>query len=650
MSEPESKSKRRYSAEERAEFIEEFNQSNEKIEDFCARKDLNFRTMKWWMSLTPETRQVAHKKRLTHRGPKGPYTPEERRKAVETYLKIGLTQADFAKTWGIGVQTLIMWLKSYERHGPQGLENNILSNAGAKRGPKGISEPLKNEIAEVKKENPSFGLRKIRDFLSRFKGVKVSTNTISKTIKEQNLITETEPKKRSRKKPQVRRFERAKPMQLWQSDITSFVLTRHSQRVYLTVFIDDHSRYIVAWNLQMRQTNELVVDALLNGIQKFGKPEEVLTDQGRQYFAWRGKSDFQKLLDKEGIKHVVARSHHPQTLGKCERFWSTVMQEMWDRAKPQELVEARDRLGHFIAHYNHFRPHQGLSGMIPADRFFGVESEVRRVIEETISKNELRLALNEVPRSPVFLIGQIDGKPLSMHGERGSIVINTPDGGSQKLNYENLGHGKGKTNDALQGGTSQDRRVQAKYDRENDAGVARGGAERARSKADEAQKTSWSKEGLQGASEARPSGEDVVVNSDDGAEEASPSNRSAHDGVLDGPDNEGRSGSGSGHFTAESLAAIAASALGNVSRTLSATEDEIQGNNDEQRRRSEIFKEENSGAGESDPDAGSLDCSDARDAGLQRRDHDGCTIEGTETSGSEASCEKSEEDTARSSS
>jgi transposase InsO family protein len=77
----------------------------------------------------------------------------------------------------------------------------------------------------------------------------------------------------------VRRFERARPGELWQSDITSFLLTRHRQRVYLTVFLDDHSRYIVSHSLRTRQTSDLVTETLLDGIARFGKPKEVLTDQ-----------------------------------------------------------------------------------------------------------------------------------------------------------------------------------------------------------------------------------------------------------------------------------------------------------------------------------------------------------------------------------
>ena len=76
--------------------------------------------------------------------------------------------------------------------------------------------------------------------------------------------------KRKRSSDKVRRFERASAMQLWQSDITSFVLTRHSQRVYLTVYIDDHSLYIVAWSLQLRQKSDLVMDSLLMGNRSSG--------------------------------------------------------------------------------------------------------------------------------------------------------------------------------------------------------------------------------------------------------------------------------------------------------------------------------------------------------------------------------------------
>lgn len=432
---------KRRDAGERIRLCAAFRSSGLTQSEFCRSAGVASSTLSGWLQKSDKVKAKAIKGE-SYNGRPGPYLPEKRREAVEAYLKSGMSLSEFGKVWGIaGNSTLWKWVKAYKEKGPKGLENAIYGNHLKKRGaPRSVPEPVREEIAEVKIENPGFGFKKIKNFLWRFRGVKVSTGTVRKTLIEKNLPKTTQARRKPKRHKKVQRFERAMAMQLWQSDITSFVLARHSARVYLVVFMDDHSRYVVSWGLHLRQTGGVVIEALQQGIQRFGKPEEVLTDQGRQYYSWRGKSDFGKLLIKEGIKHVVSRSHHPQTLGKCERFWETVGQEFWERVHPQELEEARERFSHFIAHYNHFRPHQGIDGMVPADRFFGLESEVRKALEQTFKENELRLAVGEAPRSPVFLIGQIGNQPLSLHGEGGKLVFQTPDGQTKTILSEAFGH------------------------------------------------------------------------------------------------------------------------------------------------------------------------------------------------------------------
>lgn len=203
--------------------------------------------------------------------------------------------------------------------------------------------------------------------------------------------------------------------------------------------MDDHSRYVVGHGLFTHQRADIAVDVFQEACLRVGKPKEVLSDQGRQYVAWRGKTAFQKMLAKEGIEHVVARAHHPMTVGKTERFWETLKRELWDRVHPKDLEEARARVAHFIAHHNHQRPHQSLDGLVPADRFFGVASEVRKAIEAGIERNELRVALGEKPRKPVYLVGQIDGQAVSLHGEAGRLVVQTPNGERQVIETQDLG-------------------------------------------------------------------------------------------------------------------------------------------------------------------------------------------------------------------
>lgn len=581
------KPKRMYSDEEKKRIVDEFLKSNQSARKFASKFNIVPHTLSAWTRRFEQSQPFS---KPCRRG--GPYNEDLRRQAVEAYRKSGLSQKDFSKVWGVAEVTLGRWNSLYEKYGPKGLEGSIFQDTFRKykaRHHKRISETLQQEIIKTKLENPMFGLRKVRDFLHRFEGLKVSTGTIRKTLVEEKIPLVEIVKKRRRSSDRIRTFERAKPMQLWQTDITSYVLARHSQRVYLTVFLDDNSRYIVAWSLELRQTGEFVMNCVLNGIQKFGKPEEILTDQGRQYFSWRGKSEFQHLLDREGIKHVVARSHHPQTVGKCERLWETIGQEFWARVRPQELSEARERLKYYIDHYNHFRPHQGIGGMTPADRFFGVESEIRRVLEESIEKNSLRMALDQKPKSPVFLVGQIDGKSVSLHGENGHLIFQSKEGLisklGEKLNLEIL---KGLYNGS------------------------------------ETEKTETTiEEEVTDDDESSDANQDFMASGQRGTEE---------DGLYEWDDNarilgretdESRSSESIEHPADTFMADVPAGFEWDAGWSIETTNNKGERYERETRERCESFAEENSRAGEDNRDAGSIDCDFSRDAGMSDSRCDG---------------------------
>ena len=369
------------------------------------------------------------------------FTPDERRAAVEAYYGSELSRHAFARQWGLSHVTLGVWVRKYEAEGPKGLER-LASGPPRRRGKAPLAEAVKAEIVAVREAHPEFGWKRLRTWLWRFAGLAVSTSSVRRVAAAAGLPA-AEPvvrRRRAAKKP-PRRFERARPGELWQSDITYLNVPWRRGPLYLIVWLDDHSRYVVGWGLFAHQRAQIVLETFEEACARYGPPEEALTDQGRQYFAWRGKSAFTKLCDRRGIHHVVARAHHPQTVGKCERLWATVKKELWERVRPRDLDEARERLGHYFGHHNHHRPHESLGGLVPADRFFGVAAEVRQAIEQAVAKNALRLALGEAPRRPVFLVGQIDGQAVSVHGEAGRIVVQTPDGVVREIEARDLGMG-----------------------------------------------------------------------------------------------------------------------------------------------------------------------------------------------------------------
>jgi len=508
-----------YTVQDKIQMIRRFEAEGAPIRDFCGRVGVSTSSFCRWLKAYKAQGEAglepAENSRNTGHKHHGPHSPDARRQAVEAFQKSGMGFEDFARLWGVAPSSLRKWVERYERLGPKGLESMYSKKKGHRR----LSQGVRQQIRKVREENPGFGLRKVRDYLFRFGAVKTSTGSISRTLREEGIARPKKKRGRRKYKPRkkVRRFERSRAGEMWQSDITTFLLARQSQRVYLTVFLDDHSRYIVSFALALQQRQELVIEALLDGIQKFGKPKEVLTDQGRQYFAWRGKTQFQGVLKREGIQHVVSRAHHPETLGKTERFWDTVETEFWERAHPEELSEARKRLDHFIAHYNHFRPHQGIDGMVPADRFFGAEDQVRKAIEETMEKNELYQAIGEAPRQTAYLVGQIGDQKVSLFGEKGRLVIQTSDGKRKEIGYDELGMDQAP---AQEGGRD---------------GQAEGAGSEAGSR-EEARDSSPVEPGDQGAPVTGLAGEGVVGGGERGGEAEGAHAGGGNSGELAGPD------------------------------------------------------------------------------------------------------------------
>jgi hypothetical protein len=254
---------------------------------------------------------------------------------------------------------------------------------------------------------------------------------------EEGYEVEYAPTKRRRE--QVRRFERARPNQLWQSDLFTFTLHRTGRRVHAVVFLDDNSRFIVGHGLTVSPSGKFVQDVFLTAVTNFGPPEEVLTDRGPQYNTWRGKSGFTKLLEKLSIQHILAAPRHPQTVGKTERFWKTLSQEALGGMAPKDLDDAKLRIGHFIDFYNFRRTHQGIGGLIPADRYFDAESEVKKAMESRVAANALEIAKHGTPRKPFYLTGRVGDQSVSLHAEGERVVMTKEDGTREEVDLTATG-------------------------------------------------------------------------------------------------------------------------------------------------------------------------------------------------------------------
>jgi len=376
--------------------------------------------------------------------------------AVKLHLEEGFAFEVVAGQMGIGVNTLRAWVKRYQAQGRAGLERHA-----RQAGPRKTKLPaaVHEQIVQVKKEHPGFGIRRVAQWLRRTLLIPASAETVRQTLHRHGELPKTKPRKGPRNPPKPRFFERATPMQMWQSDICTVRIL--NKNAYLIGFMDDHSRYLVGHDVYRSQTCENVLEVYRRAVGEYGVPKEMLTDNGRQYAAWRGTTRFQQELQKDRVHHIRSQPHHPQTLGKIERFWKTIWDEFLGRAQFDTFESARERIRLWVKYYNHKRTHQSLEGLCPADRFFAIQKPLREALERGMQENLLELALRGQPKSPFYMVGRMGGQSVVMKVEEGQIkmvVDGQEDRPVREVNYAIQGTGHEQSNGQGEEGTDRAQR------------------------------------------------------------------------------------------------------------------------------------------------------------------------------------------------
>ena len=360
------------------------------------------------------------------------YGFEFKLRCVKLRLEEGLPVSLLSKEVGASKDVIRRWVKAYQERGEAGLRNRMVSPGSRRK----LPGPVREKIVEIKKREPLFGVKRISHLLKRVFFLSASPETVRRTLRAESLIVP------SKKKPQSnitrpRFFERSTPNQLWQADIFTFRLG--GRYAYLIGFIDDYSRYVVGLELYRSQTADQVMEVYRRAVGEYGVPKEMLTDRGRQYTNWRGSTRFERELGKDRVRHIKSQAHHPMTLGKIERFWKTIYEEFLVRAQFGSFEEARERIRQWVQYYNHKRPHQGIGGLCPADRYFEIQAELRKTMEQGVAENVLEMALRGKPREPFYMVGRMEGQSVVLRAEKGKLRLMVDDeegGGKQEMVYE----------------------------------------------------------------------------------------------------------------------------------------------------------------------------------------------------------------------
>jgi transposase InsO family protein len=314
---------------------------------------------------------------------------EQRLDAVRAVLG-GATVVEVAAATGVSRASVHRWIGRYLAGNVAGLADRSHRPASC---PHQASPQVEVLVAELRRKHPRWGSKRIRMQLLRapVEGVVVpSERTINRILLRHGLA---QPRPRKRPKGSFVRFERPGPMQLWQVDIVGGLSlvdpgTGVLREAKIVTGVDDHSRYCVMAKVVERATSRAVCVVFAEALARFGVPEEVQSDNGKQFtdrFGKGGEVMFDRICRKNGIRHRLTDPYSPNQNGKVERFHGTLRPDFLDQAQPfGSVTDAQVALDAWVADYNTDRPHQGLDVTVPvtpADRFAPVPDEQRRLLE-----------------------------------------------------------------------------------------------------------------------------------------------------------------------------------------------------------------------------------------------------------------------------
>jgi transposase InsO family protein len=293
---------------------------------------------------------------------------EQRYRAV-LEVGAGIPVTEVAERYGVSRQSVHSWLVRYQQEGIAGLKDR---SHQVHAHPWRIPGKLEELICELRRGHPGWGPRRLVFEMGR-RGHQVTRSTVYRTLVRNGLV---EPKSRRRRRQDYRRWERGRPMELWQLDVTASAFVASGAEVKIVTGIDDHSRFCVLATAVMRATARPVCLAFAGAMRTYGVPEEVLTDNGKVFTGRFHKPGvpvevlFDMICRENGITHRLTKIHSPTTTGKIERLHQTLQRELLDVHGPFESIDAlQAALDAWRQEYNADRPHQSLGMAFPASRF-----------------------------------------------------------------------------------------------------------------------------------------------------------------------------------------------------------------------------------------------------------------------------------------
>jgi transposase InsO family protein len=356
--------------------------------------------------------------------------------------KVAQLKTQICQASGLSERTIRRYLSQYRNEGFEGLKPKGKSGqAKSQRG--SIPDHLVAQAILLRREAPTRSVTQIIQILE-WEGLadpgQIKRSTLQDKLTERGYSSR-QMKLYSQTGVAARRFQKRHRNQLWQSDIKygpylPIGPNGTKKQVYLVVVIDDATRFVLHGAFYPTLDSRIVEDSFRQAVQKYGAPEAIYFDNGKQYRTkWMSRT-----CSKLGTRLIYAKPYSAESKGKVEKFNRTVDSFLGEVAleKPGTLDRLNELFQVWLSECYQNKPHSALGEKISPEMAYRSDRKSLRFINpDVLTDAFLHCETRKVDKSGcISFMDQKYEVGLSFIGRKVDVIYDPSDLEELIIEYE----------------------------------------------------------------------------------------------------------------------------------------------------------------------------------------------------------------------
>jgi Transposase and inactivated derivatives len=284
---------------------------------------------------------------------------------------------------GLSERTLRRYLAKYHEEGFGGLKPK---GKGRQPSEATIPQEVLEQAILLRREVPSRSVAQLIQILEwegRIQPGEIKRSTLQERLAHRGYSTR-HMRMYAESGVAARRFQQRHRNRLWHSDLKYGPYLPIGpggtmKQVFLVTFIDDATRFVLHGAFYPVMDKTIVEDCFRHAIQKFGVPETVYFDNGKQY---RNKW-MTRACSKLGIRLLFAKPYSPESTGKIERFNRVVDAFLSEVVleKPRTLERLNELFQVWLSECYQNKPHSALENKRSPETVYRSDKKALRFVD-----------------------------------------------------------------------------------------------------------------------------------------------------------------------------------------------------------------------------------------------------------------------------